>query len=274
MISMMIPVIGVLFVSTPLAAAPDAACEAPITLSQWRLDLDQAEQAYLDLQLEAFRVATDLASADLGCLNEPLSEPDAARYHRLQGLRADLVKDPEHAAQAFLAARLLDPAYQLPEDLFPGEHPIRLVYGALPIDGLELRPLPEPARGTLLVNGAPGDSRTDGAPAVLQWQAPEGQVAWSAYLWPEDSKVGYPLAQDRRRAIGLGVVGAGVASAAFSGLSYGLARQSSSEYQQNPHSVPELDSLRARTNTWVILSTGSGVISAGALVGGILLIRG
>lgn len=250
--------------------APAAWADCAASVPELVAALDEAEAAYTSLDLEHFRIATDRSGALIECLNVPLSPAEAARYHRLQGLRADLTRDPARAQQAFAASRRLEPDYQLPDTLLPPEHPLRLTYGAMPLDSIVTEPLPPPRRGQLVVDGADNAERPANVPAVIQWEDSDGTVGWSDYVWPEERATGYPAQTGAaRRALLI----TGAATALASGASYLVALQASQRYHDLSTPIADVDRLRATTNTGMWLSIGGGVTATGVLVGALVLPR-
>jgi hypothetical protein len=175
-----------------------AACEEGISITRLRLLMRQAEEAYRELDIEGFRTSLDAASTELPCLDTALSIPDIARYHRLQGLLASVVRDQSRAQAAFLSSRALEPAYRLPLDMVPAEHPTRLDYAALPLDSVRWEPLPAPLEGTVQIDGTEQLQRPLNRPAIVQRFDDAGAVIDGAYLWPEES-LDYPAVVTRAR---------------------------------------------------------------------------
>lgn len=238
-------------------------CAALIGLAAWEAELARADLAHADLDVEGFRTSVDIAASDLGCLGEPISPAAAAHFHRLQGIRADAVRDPLTARRAFLAARRLEPAYRFPLELFPEDHPIRRIYGEAMVDvdvGVRTR-LPRPPRGELWVDGAPAGEVNGDAPAIVQW-VDRGRARWSGYLRPGEG-VGYPTRAGARWALvaGAGAAGAvGVAAALLSADAHG-------RYEDEATPASELDLLRDESNRWGAVAVGGSVLALGCAVG-------
>jgi hypothetical protein len=240
-------------------------------VEEWRTTIGTAEAAWARLDVEGFRTSTDLQAALLPCLAEPLLPSDAALAHRVQGLRADVLGDREVAAAAFLAARRLDPDWRFPER-FPENHPLRLLYGRLSMDGLTPAFLPNPRGGEVLIDGKPGRTRMKGVPVVVQWRSSSGSVEYTAYLRADDESVGYPLAPDKKPA-GWALLGLGAASALASGISLAVAADARAEYD-DPSTLPDaLPGLRSTTNGAFWVSVGTGAGAAGAVVAGLVVLR-
>lgn len=261
-----------------LAAAPlslgrpsHAACTYTSTLVELRAALDEAELAFRRVEVEGFRVAMDRSAPLLECLVEVLPEEDAARYHRLQGLRADMVRDESRGEQAFAAARRLDPDYRLPENVVPPEHPLRRSYAAMPLDALVYSPLPTPRRGSVLVDGQVSLERPANIPTVVQWEREQGHVGWSGYLWPGETETGYPIKSPER--IGRTLLASTVAAALTSGVSSFVAWQSHKTAQDPATSPAELEELQARTRTCLWISIGASTVASGTALGAVYAFR-
>lgn len=246
-------------------AAPVAnACVRPVGLDEWRASAADVEAAWARLDLEGFRTATDASAAVLPCLGEPITPADAARAHRIQGLRANLLDQEDRAARAFLAARRVDPAWRFP-DWLPEQHPLRLLYGRMPLEGLVQTPLPRPRSGSLLIDGTPSRDRPKDIPAVVQWLNSDGSVGWSGYMHHDETIVGYPI-RPSLAPVAWSLAGIGVASLVVSGASLAISAGARDEYDDLATPPDALDDLRETTNTGFWVSVGSGAGAAGAAV--------
>lgn len=240
----------------PLRAAFAGDCAAPVSTQDLVEVLERAEAAYQEMDLDGFRVEADEAARALPCSSEVLPRPLVARYHRLQGLRAFVVRDSDRAPLAFAAARAIEPAYVLPESMVPLDHPLRQMYGAVPVESRLTTPLPQPADGYVLIDGRESLDRPTNLPAVLQRVSGAGELISSVYLWPENPAPEYEVAAatasapeserapEHRRgaAVGWGV-GAGVSLVA-AGVSQALASQKEDQYYDLSRPPDALDRLR------------------------------
>ncbi|MCK6506750.1 hypothetical protein L6R53_25835 [Myxococcota bacterium] len=253
------------------SSAAAAQCVDSATTAALVVVLEDAEAAYGRLELEAFQSATDEAASMIPCLEAVVPRATAARYHRVQGLRAWLVRDEERAQQTFLAARLIERAYRFPVELVPEEHPTRQAYMAMALDQVVTEPVAVPEGASLVVDGRETGERPVNLPALLQLVDGEGALRWSVYAdpgtalppWPLDL-VAEPQARDRWRApLILGSVGAAVVS----GTLVGLAGSAAQRYADPATPVDQLDGLRARTNGLLVGASVAGGVAAGAAVG-------
>ncbi len=249
-----------------LIASPAQAwgsCEEPSQRADVALGVEQATQAFRQLDREGFAAYRDRLIAVLPCLAEPLQPGDAASIHGLMALSAFLDKDDGGSVASLHAAVRSDPTFDLPAELFPDGHPLRLhLQVARSLQPGALRPLPQPAQGELSVDGvfathAPGDR-----PSVLQW---------TVELTPRDTLylvAGEPMPPwgpvprgDQRRPWGL-VTAAGVGVAAAGGL-YALAGSSHTRFLDPATPYEELAGLQLRANALSVASVGTGLLTIG-----------
>ena len=142
-----------------------------------RAQLEQAEQAYVALDIDAFRVAHAQAGQTLHCLGEPIDTDTAAGWHRLQGLAGSVAGDPELVASSFARARWLDPGHDMDAVIAPG-HPLREVYASAEHGGpVELVEHPETV--ALRVDGLADSHRPLEHPVVLQAEEAGSWTTWA-----------------------------------------------------------------------------------------------
>ncbi len=168
-----------------LLASEAQACERGYSLKALIVSIERAETAHARVDVEGLHGAADEVRERLPCLGEPVGPGDAARVHRVEGLSRFADGDREGAAMAFAAARTLDPDWMFPVEQVPEGHPLRVVYGELPVTGAAYEGLPEPPVGEVWVDGAVRRGRPRDWPAVVQVVGEEG-ILLGAYLWPDD----------------------------------------------------------------------------------------
>jgi hypothetical protein len=216
-----------------LALLPVTLAGAPLACSAEALQNAHADgiAAFEAMDAQALGDAYALADATLRCLDVPMTPEASARHHLLQGLWSYHSQEREAAAQAFAAARALDPALHLPDQLAPpgGDLSELFLGGPSPMDSAALPGLGEGAQWW--VDGTATLRVPVGSPAVLQLDT--GDTLFSAYQWPgaalpswaELPAQAMPLAESPPRsarvakALGLGALGTGLASAACFGSS-------------------------------------------------------
>lgn len=163
------------------------ACDQPVDTAELQAVMEQAEAAYGALDLAGFTSATDQLRAELPCLSDPIARPVAAHLHRMQGLRAFVDQESEHAKLAFAAARAIQPSYRFPETFIPTGNPVLVVYDAVPLTMGTTDTAPALADdGYWGFDGRSSDQRPENWPTVAQRFDGSGGVADTAYLWPGD----------------------------------------------------------------------------------------
>lgn len=253
------------------SSAAAAQCVDGATTAALVVVLEDAEAAYGRLALDAFQAATDEAASMIPCLEAVVPRATAARYHRVQGLRAWLVRDEDRAQKAFLASRVIERAYRFPMELVPEEHPTRQAFMALALDQVVTEPVTVPGGAALVVDGRETVERPVNLPALLQLVDAEGGLRWSVYAdpgtelppWPVDLAVVAPLRDPWRVPLVVGSAGA----ALVSGTLVGLASISAGRYDDPATPADQLDGLRARTNGLLVGASVAGGVAAGAAVG-------
>lgn len=171
-----------------LALVDNAAAACPAHSADIDAALDDAEASYTAMDLDGFGAAVTTATAEAACLSDRPPRSTIAHLHRVEGLHAYFAeKDPDSAAQAFAAARAIEPAYVFPESLVPHGHPVAETYGLLDSKAVKSEPIAEPAHGRLEVDGRASATRPSNRPALVQVVDEDGSVAASAYVWPGDA---------------------------------------------------------------------------------------
>lgn len=175
-----------LLVAHVLAACPEPA-------SAFASALDEAEAAWRMLDTVALRAANNRARAMIGCLAEPVRPSAAAQMHRIEGLRAYADKDMVRAAQAFAAARRVEPGADIIGDMVPEGHPLRALADGTGADAGATAPLDPPATGHVEIDGRASTARPLGTPALVLL-VDRGAVLAGAYTWPTDAVFPYAVA--------------------------------------------------------------------------------
>lgn len=142
-----------------------------------------AEASFESLDLIGLQQSADEAGRVLGCLEDPVDAVEAATYHRIKALVAFSASDHALAISAFQAARFAWPAVTLPTSWGGPGHPLRMDWelaGELPPG--ETLPVPIPATGFTVVDGARGAAFPTTRPYVFQKGGEAGQVDLSAWM--------------------------------------------------------------------------------------------
>lgn len=272
----------------PVRAA--AACAARTHISDLQRPINEAQAAFASMDSGGFDRASLAGATALGCLAEPISTTMAAAWHRHEGLSAYLTDDLARARSAFRAARTLQPAWSLPEDIAPPGNPLALLYD----EASALGPGPEEPVWvqpglTLLVDGAISTSLPAERPAIVQVLAADGQVLHTDYVrvgapLPADLNAGplpplvggtykapppAPEAQRLRRKdtdvrdTPTGLVVGAAGSLALSGVALGLSAVSHSRYLDPTTPEDRLDGLVTRNHAQVLAAGGLAAVGLG-----------
>lgn len=247
-----------------VAACPQAASTAALSLA-----MEDAEVAYARVDVDAFHDAMDHSAALLPCLEDLASADQAARYHRLQGLRAWILDDRDRAELAFLAARRIEPAWRFPAHMVPERHPTRDSYLALPLDHAVETPVVVPDGLILRIDGRNVTARAESLPALVQVRDDAGALYWSVYQWPGEPLPPWPETPDARRErhpARAPLLVTSLLAAGGSGAMMVLASQSHARWEDPSTPTAELDGLAQRTNGLLLGAGGAGAL---ALVTGI-----
>ena len=160
------------------------------TLEDVHLRLEAAEGAFAardrDGVLEHTQAAVDL----LPCIEEPLTASDAARYHRVQGLRHYLAADEEGASAYFAAARFAQPDYKLPSSLVPMGHPAQQLYAGADSFAVATEAVAAPV-GSVTFDGRTTLERPATRPTIVQILNAGGAVLLTDVLEPGEPMPGY-----------------------------------------------------------------------------------
>jgi len=239
----------------PIAAAAD--CGFAATETELHATMEAAEQAYAELDVDAFRRANDELRLAFPCVDTPVEPSTAARLARVRALALSTSGDDDAALLALTAAKELDPSYTFPTELLPDGHAIRIRYdGIQPSSQLGAK-LPKPKGVTVLIDGTPQVTRPTHRPVVFQVER-EGSVQDTRLLWPGDPAPDYPKVPVTRNRLLLTAAGLAAGSAAL----YGGAWASRGALD-SAEGEEALQGVQRRTNLLTGLSLGLAV-GAGA----------
>lgn len=271
---------------TGLAFGAD--CPQSTTSSALEDQLAEARRGLERLDQARFVAATDAIDRLLPCLGEPISRHLAAEVHRTRGIRAVTDRDPD-ASRMFAAARTLEPAYKFPSTLIPEGNPVRVEYAAFDLAKGTFETLRPPSEGTLQLDGRSQPFRPNDWPTVAQYLNADGGVVWTSYLMPGTPMPAYPALAEGQTAVAVNpllvpdpnpptpvpmvparqanpkvplAIAAGT-SAVLTGVLYGLAGASEARFKDPTTLDAELDGLRSRANSLVIVSAFSGTAALG-----------
>ena len=269
-------------VSLWLAQARAAECPGgPLGPSELAALLDEADAAFVELEIPTFIALSDRVRSSIPCLDAPAGPALVARLHRTEGLRLFGERNVD-AVRVFAAARSVEPDYVFPSDVVPSGSPILDDYSAMDLDAGEIEVLPEPLAGSVWVDGRETRERPLAWPTLVQIVASDGHtVDLSVYLRHDAPAPLYPAAPVFvpepealivvppapvaivRRSTRVPLMVAAGTSAALGGVLYGAAWATRSSWIDPETPDAELPRLRARTNGLAIASAASGTAMLG-----------
>lgn len=171
-----------------------AACPEPTDTADLDASLARARSTFQDLDIAAFKRATNELSEVVACLEDPLTAHLAAELHRYRGIRAFAERDTE-ARRTFAAARAIEPDYAFPPDLIPPGNPVLDAYTDFDLDQAAYHTVPEPSEGYMTFDGRPSMERPTSWPTVAQYFDGDGAVVFTRYLERSDAVPAYPVKQ-------------------------------------------------------------------------------
>ena len=236
----------------------------------------KAEGTFSDLDIPAFRAATDELRSVMPCLRDPVTRSVAAEVHRFLGLRAFGDRDPDTRLY-FAAARSIEPYYEFPASLIPPGNPVRAVYADLETGQGLGRDVPEPAEGYLQFDGRTTLKRPVTWPTLMQRFDEAGQVVFSAYLAPDDPTPVYPVNEETPvevpptpsgpPALRLPLLVGTATAALTTGVLYGMAGSAEARFKDPNTPDASLVRLERTANTLVIVSGVTGAATVGLGIG-------
>jgi len=243
-------------------------CDEPTQRADLALEVQRATQAFRQLNRQGFIHSRDSLLTSLPCLAEPLQPSDAASIHGLMALSAFLDKDDGRSVASLSAAVRSQADFELPRDLFPDGHPLRLhLQVARSLQPGILRPLPQPAEGLVSVDGtvtelAPGDR-----PSVLQWTVATLEVRDTSYLavgadMPDWGPLP-PVEPGVRSRHPWGLVGAAGGGAVVAGGLYALAAGRHARFIDAHTPYTDLPGLQIQANALSVAASGAGLLTLG-----------
>ena len=273
-----------------LARAATAACSGAVTSADLVAALGEAETAYGNLDVDAFRAAMLRVDEELPCTTDELTPHLAAEIHRFHGLLGFLERAHDRSLTAFAAARSIEPNYRFPESLVPVGNPVLDEYDELDPDSGQTMRVGEPVAGRILFDGVEVAARPRNFPTLLQLVDENGIVTTTTYLWPGEALPTYPareatvantappvagraLAGGMKTGPSPGLMAGAVTSAVVGGLLYGGAAVVHGRYQNAETSIDALDGLRTVNNSLVLASGASVALAVGLGTSAFLVAR-
>lgn len=253
------------------ATCPDAVGAAALMKS-----VELGEGAFALMDRDEFLARRNQAIETVACLNEQVSQIEAARLHRLLALAAFIQKDRERAVIELAVSRRLDPRYVFPEGLIPIGHPISGLYekAAAVVPSGELQTVLAPVGGWVLVDGERTDARRSTESAIVQIVAGNGKIIESRFVKPLEIMPDLDLSQfnmtlPTRQSVFKSqprswFIATG-ASAVVTGGFYAAGMLTKSRLYDTDDPVPDnrVQPLTKRVNAFGLAFAGSGLLTAG-----------
>ncbi len=155
----------------------------PTSSEQLSSIMQQALIDFATLDEDSFFESTQQAEDALPCLDELFLAPNAAAYHRLQGLRAFFNGDDDATTLAFRAALSIEPDYQLSSKLAPeGGKLSRLWDAAKNGPNPFIGSFTAPAGKYAYVDGEETRTYAEDLPNIVQYGPGDGSILWTGYV--------------------------------------------------------------------------------------------
>ena len=263
-------------------ATTNVALASTCPVATYSTDLSEsihdAKDTFADLDIVAFKAATDRLAQMIPCLEDPITGSVAADVHRFQGIRAFSDRDDPLAQMMFAAARKIEPSYVFPETLIPAGNPVRLAYEAADLGDGAFVVVPTPAQGYLQFDGRTTQRRNISWPTLYQRVDGAGAIVETAYLLPEDELPTYRVRQgdcqlvlpedpdvetDPPKELLIATIASGAAAVAL----YGAAGVSKARFSNLNTADDKLEGLAGQANGLVIASGLAGAATLGLGVG-------
>lgn len=187
---MKLAVVGLILGLLPDATARAAeGCSAQVDLASLDRVLQEAEDAFRDVENDVFTDRLKTAAEMIPCLSQVATPASLAHYYRLRGVRAYGSKQQVEARQFFSAAHAAAPDVAF--DLMPSGHPAEKLFqeGAGWPD--ERTPIAAPPQGQVYVDGVADQGRPVRRPTVVQQATAPDQVLLTALVLPGDDLPGW-----------------------------------------------------------------------------------
>ena len=166
-----------------VAGVANAADCQPTSSEQLSSVMQQALIDFATLDEDSFFASTQQAEDALPCLDELFLPPNAAAYHRLQGLRAFFNGDDDDTVLAFRAALSIEPDYTISAKLAPeGGKLHRLWTNAQTGPNPFIGSFTAPAGKYAYVDGVETRTYAEDLPNIVQYGPGDGSILWTGYV--------------------------------------------------------------------------------------------
>jgi hypothetical protein len=269
-----------------LAIATAAACDAPVSEDQLSRVIDLAGTAWVVMDRASFEQATQERREILPCLSEPVVPELAIQLHLHEALAWSLDRRSDLSRAAFRAILALQPEWELPLDMAPEHHRLRVDFAeAQQAVGEEARrPFAPPGDGTLLVDGLPARDVPADRPFVVQMLDRAGVVERTHYFTPgsdgeeglswwtyDGAQGGLSPAPIPGRASGRALLGGAAGAGVLAGGLYAIAATRARALEQGELECDSLPAARTQINQLVGASAGLGALGVGLGIAGVIV---
>ncbi|MCA9492629.1 MAG: hypothetical protein KC621_22000 [Myxococcales bacterium] len=242
-------------------------CSDPITPIELEETVHAAEEAWIDIDDQAFRDHLHaIAGVLLPCVAHTVDPAVAARIHLLMALQLQAAGDAENAMASARAARAVAPDWVPPADVLSADDPLRTAWTE-PLPDAGTRRVPEPKVGSVAFDGTNTRSRAVERPTIVQLFDPTGLAATTSYLGVGEPMPAYAAIPRKRNTLIACAAGAGGAGALTYGLAWGARSSMYGLAASSTASEDQLDGKRATTNLLSVFSTTLIAGAAGCGVG-------
>jgi hypothetical protein len=254
----------VLFVAPAAAACPTTWPAA--TLNE---RLAAAEAAYSALDTEGFQRAVEDTKLMLPCSSTLIDPALAARYHRIEALRLFVQGHEAEATESLAAAKVLEPEYRFPAEMFDASHAFRVQYDAQRSTEGKTVSVPPARKGAVAFDGVRSRRRPVERATVVQILDEHDVPASTTYLTSGAAMPAYSQGSPSQVPL---LIGAGL-SVAASAVLYGLAwtaNDSALDPADSTLTNARLEQYQSDTLILSLCSGGALLAGVGLTIGGVL----
>ena len=277
----------------PVAVEQPPACEQATTVSVLARLSMAGDSAFASFDTEMLKQTARDAEAALVCLNEPVTQPVAASYHRLMALAAFVNGEDDLSRRELHASYRLEDTYVFPTQIAPEGHPLLVFYEeAKLLQGGSPEDLYPPIGGYVTIDGEKMDMRPSETPVIVQAFSSTDELLETHYVlagqsvprWGEltarlkveDLSALPSTTVQRKKKPAMPWLVAGGAALALGGVTYGIAMDQHSRFldTSSPDGDGSEDTLNGymnRANTFGASAIGLGVVGVGLMGTGVVL---
>ncbi|MCB9687014.1 MAG: hypothetical protein H6735_18385 [Alphaproteobacteria bacterium] len=235
--------------------------------------VEKAENTFVQMDEDGFAKAVVLTRNTLDCLTEPLTPVSAAGFHRVNALEAFLRGDHAKTIVHFQAVRGSQPGYELPDEIAPEGHPLRVDFDkSSQFSDAGRFPLDPPETGWLLIDGSRATEAPGGRPFIFQWVQGAGQIGKSGWVdvgaalpsYPVKVEAPPPVVEEPKKGGGKALTWVGLTTTAVGAGLYGVAFVTRGQYDDAVQAGDEARIRSSHTTTNVLAGSGVALLGGGA----------